>query len=161
MDAIQFTYKAKFSYLNKFLPPLVLGGIGAYCYLEQVSISIKRRLTILPYPYSFYVFGGAGILLLAYAIYKLVQYIKASQNHHDITLTEKYITFPQGSSEKVQVYYDEVQSLYIQEDSEDGESITIDVNNNSYKFQEEYFSSLSQYTDFKAILEKLCTKLTH
>lgn len=151
-----FTYKQSFSPWI-FLAPLLLGGGAVYFEMNQMGVGYRRMRNLLPYPYSVYVFGGLALLLLLYAFKQLNSYRASQSNGQAIEVTDTTLTFPQGK-EVASFNFSDVSGLKVEDDTDDGESITIYAANKEHEFFEEFFASTAEYVEFKSLIERLGSK---
>lgn len=152
----EFTYKQNFSPWI-FLAPLLLGGGAVYFEMNQMGVGYRRMRNLLPYPYSVYVFGGGAILLLLYGLKKLSNYRASQSNNQPIQVTDTTLTFPNGK-EVESFSFADISGLKVEDDTDDGESITIYVKNKEHEFFEEFFASTAEYVEFKSLIERLGSK---
>ena len=156
-----FTYKSKFHWGFIFLP---IAGTGAiiYALLNPFTLEFKN-VTLLEYPASQYVVLAICIIAIAYGIHKILKLRAINSNAEPIIATDQIITFNHLKMYRivrVQLAYDSVTELHDEKDEDDGKSIVLyTTDKNRYAFFEDYFESITYFTQFKTILQQKCTSL--
>ncbi|UYQ94382.1 hypothetical protein MKQ68_04670 [Chitinophaga horti] len=160
----KFNYREKFSWSFLFLAAVGIAGI-VYAFVGEPFNLRYRRLTLLEYPNSKYALIVVGILFIAYTIHKYLK-VKAISQGEPIVVDGNSMQFSAISSYKpvsTTVHFDKVNELWNKEDKDDGESMIIYSENskNRYEFFADNFESMSEFTNFKRILEAKCVNITN
>lgn len=149
---------------NKSIKPKTLAtpSIGvimlAYSFYDKIEIAIKN-LVILPYPYSDYFLKVVGALM----ILSFIATFFLSRKKRFVILANKSLDFTKGSfsSKDVSWNYNDISSLQLEEDEDDGKYLTVVAFQGTTKgtfeeFYEENFDSRKEFESFyKSISDKI------
>lgn len=157
-----FNYREKYSWGFLFLAAVGIAGI-VYPFVSEPFNLRYRSFTVLEYPNSKYALIGVGVLFIAYAIHKFLK-MRAINSGEPIRVSGGTMSFSHLSGYSpvnTTISFSDVNELYNKEDKDDGESMILFTENskNRYEFFAENFESMSEFANFKKILEVQCVNI--
>jgi hypothetical protein len=146
-----FAYKRKINF-SDFYGAIAFAALTVFSWYSHSGIRI-RRLKLLDYPASVYVWGGLTLVCLAYALWKLSKARQSKDNPHLIEVGESSFSFPHKNG-KAEVAVSEIESTE-RHSNDDDNSFSVWAKGKHYEFSEENFENEAKYAAFVELIEKL------
>ena len=145
-----FRYREKFAKSHCF--PAI--GFAALSIISAVSgYGLKvRKTTIVPYPYSLFIFILCAAGFTAYACYRYDRARKSAANPHPITLTDDSLTLPRGAGGKMVINISDITAIK-ENGNEEGRRLKLRANAKRYDLFEDRFDSPEEFARFEKTLK--------
>ena len=113
-----------------------------------------RNVTIVPYPYSLFLFILCATGFAIYAYYKYDRARKSAANPNPIILTNNSLSLPQGTNEKAIINIPDITGIE-ENNSDEGRRLKLQTYAKRYDVFEGRFDSPEEFIKFKKALRDL------